>query len=173
MSGFLRPEVAATLSRWREPLISVGVILLGVWLILRPGPVVAGFGWVVAALGAVSLFTSIRRARFKGEGDGPGIVGLVEGRLTYMGPFYGGAVSADDISEVSFKRARDGKGYWMLNHSEGVLVIPASAKGAERLFDLFTAMPEVSAAQALAAAENQKPGTTTVWTREARVALTR
>ena len=173
MSGFLRPEAAAMLSRWREPLVSGLVIVLGIWLILRPGPVVAGFGWIVAALGGVSLFASIRRVRFKGAGDGPGVVDLVEGRVTYMGPFYGGAVSADDISEVAFKRARDGKGYWMLNHSEGVLVIPASAKGAERLFDLFTAMPDVSAAVALAAIEKQSHGTTVVWTREARVALTR
>jgi hypothetical protein len=48
--GFMRPEAAAILRRWREPLVALAVIALGVWIAARPGPIVQGFGWVLAAL---------------------------------------------------------------------------------------------------------------------------
>jgi cadmium resistance protein CadD (predicted permease) len=35
--GFMRPEAAAILRRWREPLIALAVIALGLWIAARPG----------------------------------------------------------------------------------------------------------------------------------------
>jgi hypothetical protein len=45
--GFMRPEAAAILRRWREPLVALAVIALGLWIAARPGPIVQGFGWVL------------------------------------------------------------------------------------------------------------------------------
>jgi hypothetical protein len=74
VADFLRPEAAALLRKWREPLIALVVVALGVWIAARPGPIVQGFGWVLVALGAAAMIPAIRRARFQASGEAPGVV---------------------------------------------------------------------------------------------------
>ena len=70
--GFLRPEAAATLRRWREPLIALAMIALGIWIAARPGPIVQGFGWVLAAVGGRGLDPRHPARAVPGLGRGAG-----------------------------------------------------------------------------------------------------
>jgi hypothetical protein len=173
MARFFRPEAAAVLRRWREPLAALAVIALGFWIVARPGPVVQGFGWVLVALGAIALIPAFRRARFAASGDAPGVVQVDERRILYMGPTHGGAVALDELEEISLRRTGDGRAAWILVEGDTFLVIPVEARGAEALFDAFTALPGLSAQTILAAREDPAPGTTRLWSRAQYRALTR
>jgi hypothetical protein len=166
VADFLRPGAAAVLRKWREPLIALAVIALGVWIAASPGPIVQGFGWVLAGLGAVSLIPAIRRARFQASGDAPGVVQVDERRILYMGPTHGGAIALDELRQLSLRRMDDGRAAWVLVEGTTLLVIPTEARGAEALFDAFTALPGRSAQAILAARDMPQPGTTRLWVRE-------
>lgn len=171
--GFLRPGAAAFLRRWREPLAALAIMALGFWITLRPGPIVQGFGWVLAAVGAIALIPAIRRARFAASGEAPGMVQVDERRVLYMGPTNGGAVALDELEELSLRRLEDGRAAWVLVERDTFLVIPVDARGADALFDAFTALPGLSAQAILAAREDPAPGTTRLWRRAQVRALTR
>jgi hypothetical protein len=163
--GFMRPEAAAILRRWREPLVALAVIALGLWIAARPGPIVQGFGWVLAAVGVAAMLPAIRRARFQASGEAPGVVQVDERRILYMGPTHGGAVAVDELTQLSLRRMEDGRAAWVLVQGQTLLVIPTEARGAEALFDAFTALPGLSAQAILAARDTPQPGTTRLWIR--------
>ncbi len=165
MSGFIRPEVAAHLRRWREPLISGAVLCLGLWLALSPGPFVAGLGWAIALAGGLMLFVSFRRVRFNRAGDGPGYVKLDEGEVTYMGPYYGGSVALADLTSLALRRREDQKTFWLLAHEEGLLVVPVNAAGTDVLFDAFTTLEGLSMPAVLRALDGSHVGSITLWRR--------
>jgi hypothetical protein len=171
MSGFLRPEVAALIRRWREPLAALAVAALGLWIAASPGPIVQGFGWVLVAGGALALLPAIRRARFAASGDAPGVVQVDERRIVYMGPTHGGAVALDELQQLSLRRMEDGRAAWVLVEGQTLLVIPVEARGAEALFDAFTALPGLSAQAILAARAGTAPGTVRLWSRAQNPAL--
>ena len=172
MTGFLRPEVAVLLRRWAEVIAACGVIALGLWIAARPGPVVQGFGYVLMALAALALIPAIRRARFAAEGQGPGVVQVIEGRILYMGPVTGGAVSLAELTLLSLRRDHEGAAAWILTEPGQMLVIPIDAAGADALFDAFTTLPGLGAQRLLTARSNQRMGTQTLWRRANVPALT-
>jgi hypothetical protein len=172
MSGFLRPEAAATLRRWREVLVALAVIALGLWIAASPGPILQGAGYVLAALAAAALVPAIRRARFAPGGEGPGVVQVVEGRILYMGPVTGGAVSVRELTSLSLRRDTEGRAAWVLTEPGQLLAIPVDAAGAEALFDAFTALPGLGPQRLLAARQSVRPGTETLWRRQNVPALT-
>lgn len=171
-SGFLRPEVAAILRRWSEVLAALAVVALGLWIAWRPGPVVQGFGWVLVLAGGLAIIPALRRARFASTGEGPGVVEVDERRVLFMGPTHGGTVAIDDLASVSLRRMEDRRAAWVLVEGDQLLVIPTDARGAEALFDAFSALPGLSLEAVLAAHEGGEPGTTRLWTRPPRGALT-
>jgi len=172
MSGFLRPKAAATLRRWREVLAALAVAALGLWIAASPGPVVQGFGYVLVALAVLALIPAIRRARFAAGGQGPGVVQVVEGRILYMGPVTGGAVSLGDLASLSLRRDHEGNAAWILTEPGQMLVIPVDAAGAEALFDAFTTLPGLGAHRLLAARQTTRIGEQVLWRRASPLALT-
>ena len=60
MSGFIRPEVAATLIKWHEVLIAIAAFLLGLYFTQLPGPVVQGLGIVLIFLGLGYVVVGLR-----------------------------------------------------------------------------------------------------------------
>lgn len=172
MNGFLRPEVAALLRRWLEVILALGVIALGLWIAARPGPVVQGFGYVLIVLAALALIPAIRRARFAGEGQGPGVVQVVEGRILYMGPQTGGAISVAEMTSLSLRRDHQGDAAWLLTEPGQMLVIPVDAAGADALLDAFARLPGLGTQRLLAARHNSAMGTQTLWRRADVPALT-
>lgn len=172
MSGFLRPEAVAALTRWREVLAALAVIAAGAWIAARPGLIVQGFGYVLIAMAALALIPAIRRARFAAGGLGPGVVQVVEGRILYMGPTTGGAVSLGDLTGLSLRRDHLGRAAWILQEPGQFLVVPVDAAGAEALFDAFTALPGLGAERLLSARRGTAEGTFPLWRRDALPALT-
>jgi hypothetical protein len=172
MSGFLRPEVAALLTRWREVLAALAVMAAGLWIAARPGLIVQGAGYALILAAAVALIPAIRRARFAAGGQGPGVVQVVEGRILYMGPQTGGAVSIRELSSLALRRDHQGNAAWLLHEPGQMLVIPVDAAGAEALFDAFTALPGLGAQRLLAARQSLRTGTQTLWRRADLPALT-
>ena len=167
----IRPDALAALRRWREAIIAGCVIVLGLWLGLSPGPVVEGVGYVLALIGVLMMILALRRIRFARPGDGPGVVTLDEGRIAYLGPYYGGAVAIRDMTRLSLRRATGGQ-TWVLTHPEGVLAIPVNALGADQLFDAFSALDGLNMPHLLRALRETTPGTVTLWQADRPVALT-
>ncbi|PWE32294.1 hypothetical protein DDZ14_11240 [Maritimibacter sp. 55A14] len=140
------------------------VALSGVWLIWR------GTGWMTPALGALLLaggaaagYVALQRVRFRVAGDGPGIVRVTEGRLAYLGPHHGGAVSLQSLVEIALEPAPEGR-LWVLAHSEGPpLVIPVKALGADALFDAFAALPGLDPARLARAVDCPLPSRLVIW----------
>jgi hypothetical protein len=171
MPDFLRPGAVRVLRRWREPLLAIAVVALGLWIAARPGPIVQGFGWVLAAFGAVAMIPALRRARFAASGEAPGVVQVDERRILYMGPTHGGTVALDELDHLSIRRDAQGRAAWVLVEGDTLLVIPVEARGAEALFDAFTALPGLSAQAILAARDGRAEGTHRLWSRAPRPAL--
>lgn len=140
--SFVRPELRATLWRWREAIFSAALGAGALWLMTLGGLLLLVIGALGLAVAAGLGVQAVRRVLFSPAGEGPGIVQVDEARIRYFGPFYGGAVSLDQLVRIENSKTADGRGFWHLHHSEGEpLVIPADAAGAEQLFDAFCALP--------------------------------
>lgn len=169
----IRPEAAARLTRWREALIGTAAVAIGLWLWLANDGLLALFGAVAMAVGAILILSGIRAARFRADGQSPGIVNVVEGRITYMGPLTGGLVDLDEVMQVAFHRPDTGDAYWRLTHRQGEpLVIPEGAAGADKLLDALAPLPGLDTGAMVRAVQTRTPGMITVWRRDRLRALT-
>jgi hypothetical protein len=138
--SFIRPEAQRFFLRWRELLLGLGIALLGLYW-------ASGFGvlkWVGVAVtlgGALLAFTGLQRARFRAGQDGPGVVSVDEGRITYYGPLSGGAIDLGEMTLLSLDPVSSPP-LWVL-HQPGAaeLMIPITAAGADTLFDAFATLP--------------------------------
>ena len=128
---------------------------------------------LLAGLSALALVPAIRRARFAGDGMGPGVVQVVEGRILYMGPVTGGAVSLGELSAIALRHDHTGAAAWILSEPGQMLVVPVDAAGADALFDAFTALPGLGGQRLLAARRKTRMGEQTLWRRVNAPALTR
>ncbi len=165
--SFLRPEAKARLLRWRETLIGLGAAALGLWFALTSYGVLFGLGIVLVIGGAALSFAGVQRARFRQGTDGPGVVQVVEGRVTYFGPWGGGGASLDRLAWLELVPVRGGAGAWVLIEEEGErLEIPVDARGADRLFDVFAALPGLDTRAMLAALRPPVRERTQIWQRD-------
>ena len=88
--SFVRPELAARLRRWREPLVWGALLVFGAWLAWRgyaalaPLPFVAGL--LAGAAGLGLLQAAVRRLRLSAETLDEGVVVIDEARIAYLGP---------------------------------------------------------------------------------------
>ena len=147
----IRPEVMATVARWRE-VIAAGVLAtLGLWVALRGGYLLVPVGAAIIALAMAWGFLAFRRLRFQQEVLAPGWVEVDEGQVGYFGPAFGGYVALPDLIEIRLLTMR-GRRLWRLKQADGqVLLIPVDAAGAERLFDAFGSLPGLGSAALIAA----------------------
>lgn len=144
--SFVRPELAEALTRWREAAVGAALVVLGAWWAWDAFGFHLWLGIAVSIVGAAILLEGIRRARFRPGSGGPGVVEVDERQITYFGPETGGAVSIDTLARVMILTTDDAPGgddaHWMLEDESGaMLLIPASAAGAEQLFDAIAALP--------------------------------
>ena len=166
--SFVRPEIVAGLTRWREPLLALGFAALGVWLALRGGAFYGTLGSLAVGVGLGLALSAWRRMRFAGDGRAldPGVVQIDEGAIAYFGPETGGVVALSDLVLVE-AAALDGVRLWRLRQEDGrTVAIPMAAKGAERLFDVFGALPGARIEVFLAARDGAPPrAPRTLWRR--------
>ncbi|KQI68246.1 hypothetical protein AN189_10465 [Loktanella sp. 3ANDIMAR09] len=143
MAQFIRPQARAALWRWREVFAALGLVLLGLWWAQSFG-VVRWLGWALVLIGVALALAGVQRARFRQDGQGPGIVALDEGRLVYMGPLTGGAMDVADLIRLELEPQALPAPHWILTGAGGQrLEIPVNAEGSEQLFDVFAALPGI------------------------------
>lgn len=171
--SFIRPEAMAEVIRWRDVIVAAALASLGTWMfVTKLGvPKVAGGILVVAALALA--WTGIRRARFVGKGDGPGVVELDERQISYFGPHSGGSLAVDGLQRITIQtglnRAGEAQRYWLLEGLNGdALRIPSSAKNAQALFDAVTALSGVNYDQAIKALQATQTDQFLVWQKDKR-----
>ena len=171
MSGFLRPEATASLLRWREVIGGAVALAVGILLTLQVGYVQQGLGLTLCVTSAAYIVLALRRLKFAGSADGPGLVTLDEGQIAYFAPSIGGTI---DIAELNELRLRNDHGRlsWFLMTDTHALAIPHDAAGADQLFDVFSALPNLSSTVLVRAVKSAQPGTTPVWRSTAAPGLT-
>ena len=139
--SFIRPEAARALRRWREALVGVGVLILGLmWVFGRPG-LLQMLGYAVVLIGLVFIWVGFQRARFRSSGGGAGAVQVDEGQITYFGPLTGGATDIADMERLTLDRSLK-PAHWRLDApGTPALLIPVNAAGSDALFDAFATLP--------------------------------
>ncbi len=140
----IRPAAAAALRRWQEALIGLAVCALGAWWgFFTGGGLLHWVGYVVLAAGIALVVTGVQRGRFRIGGSGPGVVQVVERRVSYFGPLSGGIIDLDALKALSLDHTSD-PACWLLQvPAQQVLAIPLNAKGADQLFDVFATLPGI------------------------------
>lgn len=171
--SFMRPEALAALSRWREALSGTALAVLGVWIMVRNGGFYFGGGVLIALFGVGLMFTGLRHALFQSDQSAPGIVEVVEGRITYLGPLLGGTVALEDVRAITYRLTKGGEAFWRFDSLDAQpLIIPAGAQGVEKLLDVCTALPRLDPGRMVRAVQMRTPGSLAVWQHPARDALT-
>lgn len=155
--SFIRPEIAATVLRWREVLAGAALGLLGGWTAIRGDLFLTPLGLALLALGLGWALTAWRRLRFQQHGEAPGIVRVTEAQIAYYGPRVGGFIGLPDLAEIRLLTLR-GRRIWKLRQGDGQLLhIPVEADGAEALFDAFATLPGIDTAALVAALGQDAP----------------
>lgn len=166
MADFMRPEARAGLWRWRE--VIVGLILLGcgLWWAIGGFGVVRGIGVVVCVVAGALIIAGIQRGRFRQAGKGPGVVQVTERRLAYFGPLTGGAIDIEDVTRLELEPKAIPVAHWIVTGMGGRrLEIPVNATGADALFDLFGALPNLNTEQMLDVLSHTPEARVLVWER--------
>ena len=166
MDNFLRPEVRAFLTRWREVLLACVVLFLGLWWAQTGTGITRWLGYIFALIGLSWGIAAVQRARFAQGTDGPGVVQIRERRLAYFGPLDGGIMDVADLSRLEIDPTSYPDPSWVLTGIEGqVLAIPINAKGAEDLFDVFAGLPDIKTGAMLGVLSHTPDARVTVWSR--------
>ena len=166
MSDFLRPEAKAQLWRFRDALMGSGVALLGLYWGLTRFGILSWIGWLMLAGGIVWAVAGLQRARFRQGEDGPGVVQIRERRFAYFGPLDGGVMDVDDLSKLEIDPSSHPAPSWVLTGVGGQrLAIPINAAGAEELFDVFAALPNIQTNVVLDVLSRTPDARVTVWQR--------
>jgi len=163
--SFFRPEARAALWRWRETLVGSGVGLWGLWWIMGPGRLLTIPGAACVVAGLALIWLGVQRARFRGSGDGPGVVQVDEGQINYFGPLTGGAVALHELERLSLD-ASGHPAHWRLDQpGQPALLIPVDAAGSDALFDAFAALPGIRTERMLAELQSAHPQAVVIWER--------
>lgn len=161
----IRGDALAHILRWREALVGLGAIAVGLWWAVGSYGVMRWVGVVVAIGGAAILREAVVRLRRPKDGGGAGMVNVTERQITYMSGTGGGAVSADTLAHVAIHRSGNGPPVWHLaDTQERRIAVPADAEGAGALFDALAALPGFDESAAVAALRDTSPGARVLWT---------
>lgn len=164
--SFVRPEAQKALMRWREVLLGVGVLCLGLWWASGFG-VLKWVGFAVAIGGGALIVTGLQRARFRSGKGGPGVVQVDERQISYFGPLDGGIVAMDEITGLSLD-ARSDPPVWVLRQpGQPPLHIPVNAEGSDALFDAFAALPGIRTEHMLSQLKAKPDHPVVIWSKQA------
>jgi hypothetical protein len=174
--SFVRPEIAATLRRWREVLVALAAALVGLWIASLGGLVTLSIGGIVVVAALALALLAWRRMRFRFDVAAPGVVEIDESRISYMGPIMGGSVSLAELVEIDVIDVAGSRRCWRLHQQDGqALLIPLAAAGAEALYDHFATLPGADPQAFFEALDGDVTRARMVWRhprREARTSLT-
>lgn len=101
-------------------------------------------GFIILIIAAILLRIIIQRVRFYRSLKAPGMVDVTERQISYLGPMYGKTISLDNLNKIELRESEAYSAIWVLHNNEGdPMLVPISAKGSERLFDVFSGLPNV------------------------------
>ena len=172
--SFIRPELAARLRRWREPIGWGALLAAGIWLAWR------GYARLDARcsspLGLARRrrrprrcsAAALRRLRLHADSSGEGVVVIDEARIAYFGPRGGGFVDLPAVVRVEIvtrPHLPPAFGHaWVITAEDGTrLTIPLGAEGADGLLDALSPLPGIDFDAGVAAVAARGPGRTLVW----------
>ncbi|MBE9639136.1 hypothetical protein [Salipiger mangrovisoli] len=163
--SFLRPEAKASLMRWREVLAGVGTMALGLYWALFTGGLLGLIGWALALAGAALAVAGVQRARFRTGTGGPGVVRVVEGRISYFGPLTGGFSDLSSLTALTLDPTAKPP-HWLLRSEDGTtLAIPLTAEGSDQLFDVFAQLPGLQTERMLSKMQAGGSAAVLIWQR--------
>ncbi|MCR9274101.1 MULTISPECIES: hypothetical protein [Mameliella] len=140
----IRREAAEALRQWQEALIGLATMALGAyWGFFTGGGLLHWIGYLVILLGVALTVTGVQRGRFRRGGGGPGVVQVVERRVSYFGPLSGGIVDLDALEALSLDPTSEPPVWLLMAPGQPRLEIPLTAKGADQLFDAFATLPGI------------------------------
>nr|WP_245216227.1 hypothetical protein [Sagittula salina] len=151
--------------RWQEVLAGAGVVGLGLYWAFFSGGLLHWIGWGVAGLGVLWVFAGVQRARFAVGEDGPGVVQVVERRISYFGPSEGGILDLEALGSLVLDPGSEPPAWVLRAPGHDPLRIPLTAKGADQLFDAFASLPGIRTEHMLRHMETLAPGPVVIWRR--------
>ncbi|WP_120501736.1 hypothetical protein [Roseovarius sp. EL26] len=159
----IRPEARATLWQWREMLAGTILLGLGLWWALASFGFVKWLGYAFCIAGLIGLAAGIQRIRFRQGQDGPGVVQVVEGQISYFGPLDGGAIAIREMTRLQLDPTGH-PAHWVLNQpGQPALQIPLTASGADLLFDAFASLPDLKTEQMLSTLNSKPDHPIVIW----------
>ena len=107
--SFVRPEVSAFFTKWREAMIGGVVLMVNIQIAATSGGLLRGIALAGILLGAALFIEGVRRARLpEADGGGVGVVDVDERQITYFGPHGGGAISINELIRVKVRTTDQG-----------------------------------------------------------------
>jgi hypothetical protein len=161
--SFFRPEARQTLWRWREVLVALGVLALGLLWVLGSYGLLHLLGYAVLALGAVLLVVGLQRVRFQGGSGGPGVVQVDEGQVAYFGPLTGGSVALREMTALILDPTAKPAHWVLIQPGQADLQVPLNAEGAAALFDAFASLPGIRTEHMLAQMKRHAGQPVVIW----------
>ncbi|MBZ8117565.1 hypothetical protein KUD11_02780 [Roseovarius sp. LXJ103] len=163
--SFVRPEVAAALTRYQGVLIAGGVLALGAWWVLLGNGVMGLVGGLTLLAGACLMIAAVQRLRFDAGRGGPGIVQIDEAAIGYFGPLTGGVVAMSELSALRLDRTGSPV-HWVLSQpGQDDVMIPVTAAGAEGLLGPFASLPGMRTEHLLSELRKTGGGDVLIWER--------
>lgn len=167
MSDFLRPEARAALWRWREVIIAMALLALGLWWGLRSFGILSWIGYAIAVLAIFIALAGVQRTRFRRGSGGQGVVQVTEGKIAYFGPLTGGVADLDDLTRLALDATGGPASHWILTSIGGTtLSIPVDAEGNEALFDVFAALPGIETEKMLSVLSRTERAHVVIWEKQ-------
>ncbi len=145
----IRKEAKDALMRWRGVIVAALIGAFGLRLLLATFGIMPWIGGLLVALSVVMLFASLQRMRFFSGRDGPGVVQVVEGQLSYFGPLDGGIVSLTEMIRIELDPTCQPACWRFFQGGQNPVHIPVNAEGAEQLFDIFARLPGIDTGRML------------------------
>ncbi len=162
----IRPELREHIWKWRDVLLGLAIAVLGAWWSSTAHGAVAFLGYAAVILGVVFMIGGWQKVRFRAEGQGPGVLQVVERRLAYLGPLDGGTIEMDDLTRLELDGSSSPP-VWILSAPGGqILHIPINAAGSDLLFDLFASLPDIKTEEMLAELARTAHQRVVIWERE-------
>ncbi len=160
----IRPEARAQIARYREALIGLSALALGLyWAFFTGGGTLHWIGYVVMVIGAVLAVAGVQRARFRTGDGGPGIVQVIEGRITYFGPLSGGVADLESLTALTLDPTARPPHWLLAQPGQPPLAIPVNAEGADALFDAFAHLPGIQTRRMLRTLEQGADRPVVIW----------
>jgi ABC-type branched-subunit amino acid transport system permease subunit len=163
--SLIRSEARKVLWRLREVLAGAALIALGLYWVVGMIGILSLVGYAVLALGAGLVALGVQRARFRTGADGPGVVQVDEGQITYFGPLSGGVVAIADLERLTLDQTSTPP-HWVLDQrGQPPVFVPLNAAGAEALFDAYATLPGLRTERMLSELRRSTPHAVVIWER--------